>query len=402
METYYPSLLKTAAAGLKRVFEDGQHAGQVIEKILASDSRLGSRDRKLIASVFYDLLRFRRHLEELELRQPFKKPGDWFLRVCLWLLHKGKNLDHIREISGWDITRIREPLQSKGAVLHSVPDWLWELGESELSERWEKELLALNDPAPVYIRVNTLRTSRRELAEILAIEGVEVKEVEGSPDALELCDRTNVIRLGSFRKGLYEVQDAASQLIAPFLQAGPGQLIIDACAGAGGKTLHLASLCNDQSKIISMDVEGWKLEELKKRASRAGLRSVSTELIRGSKTMKFWEEKADRLLLDVPCSGLGVLRRHPDAKWKLSPEFMEEVKEAQQEILHRYPRMLKPGGLMVYATCSLLPGENEQQIDSFLDDHPEFILEESARSWPSEGRDGFFMARLRKNTKPWK
>lgn len=398
MQTFYPGLLKMAAAGLKKVFNEGQYAEQVLEKLLASDGRLGSRDRKLVASVFYDVLRFRRHLEELEDRQPLEKKEDWFLRVCLWLIHQGNELEHIREAEGWNREIIRLPLQRTGAVAASVPDWLWNLGMTELPERWEKEITALNLPAPVYIRANTLKITADELESVLAMEGIKVKKVPASPNALELCDRTNVIRLGSFRKGLYEVQDAASQRIAPFLLAGPGQLIIDACAGAGGKTLHLAALTGDKSKIVSMDVEGWKLEELKKRASRAGIRTVSTELIRGNKTIKFWEGKADRLLLDVPCSGLGVLRRHPDSKWKLSPEAIEELKETQEEILHRYSRMLKPGGIMVYATCSLMPGENEDQVDGFLQQHPEFSLEAMERSWPSEGWDGFFMARLRKES----
>ena len=397
MEHFYPGLLKIAAAGLKRVFEDGQYAEPVLEKLLASDGRLGSRDRKLVAGIFYDLVRYRRHLEELEDRQLLQKPGDWFLRVCLWLMHQGKDLSHIKETEGWNSGLIRLPLSCSGAVLASVPDWLWELGETELPGRWEKEMLALNQPAPVYIRVNTLKITRNELVQVLQTEGIQVREIPDHPDALELCDRTNVIRLGSFRKGLYEVQDAASQLIAPFLQAEPGQLIIDACAGAGGKSLHLAALTEDQGKIISMDVEGWKLEELKKRASRAGIKSVNTEFIRGNKTLKYWDGKADRLLLDAPCSGLGVLRRHPDAKWKLSQDFVEEVKETQAEILDRYPRMLKPGGILVYATCSLMPGENDRQVEAFLEAHPEFSLEESQRSWPSEGWDGFFMARMRKN-----
>jgi 16S rRNA (cytosine967-C5)-methyltransferase len=396
MTNIYPSLLKTAAAGLKRVFTDGQYAEQVLERLLASDSRLGSRDRKFIASVFYDLVRFRRHLEELEERQPLAKPDDWFLKVCLWLVHQGQDLGHIKETTGWDLEKIRLPLSLSGAAGVSVPDWLWEHGMAELPDRWEKELHALNQQAPVYLRVNTLKINPEELVSVLAGEGIEAKLVPGHPDALEMEGRTNVIRLGSFRKGLYEVQDAASQRIAPFVQPEEGQLIIDACAGAGGKTLHLAALSHDKARIVAMDVEGWKLEELKKRASRAGLKSVETELIRGNKTLKYWEGKADRLLLDAPCSGLGVLRRHPDSKWKLNPEAIEEVMETQAEILHRYCRMLKPGGILVYATCSLMPGENDRQVAEFLEEHPEFQLEEMDRTWPSEGWDGFFMARMRK------
>lgn len=399
METIYPSLLKTAAAGLKRVFDDNQYAEPVLEKLLASDKRLGSRDRKFIAGLFYDLVRFRRHLEELESRQVLSKPGDWFQRVCLWLIHKGHDLSHIKETSGWNTEEIRKPIHENGAAGLSVPDWLWDFGLSELPDRWEKELRALNEQAPVYLRVNRLKIRPEELLTVLSTEGVEASAVPGHPDALLLSGRTNVIRLGSFRKGLYEVQDAASQRIAPFLQVEAGQLIIDACAGAGGKTLHLAALSEDKARIVSMDVEGWKLEELKKRASRAGLKSVETELIRGNKTLKYWEGKADRLLLDAPCSGLGVLRRHPDSKWKLSPEAIEEVRDTQAEILHRYCRMLKPGGILVYATCSLMPGENDEQVRAFLDEHPEFSLEAMEHTWPSEGWDGFFMARMRKDNR---
>ena len=211
---------------------------------------------------------------------------------------------------------------------------------------------------------------------------------------MELIGRTNVIRLGSFRKGLYEVQDAASQRIAPFLQVESGQLVIDACSGAGGKALHLAALMEDKGKIIAMDVEGWKLEEVKKRATRAGVKSITTEFIRGNKTIKNWQNRADRVLLDAPCSGLGVLRRHPGTKWKLTLQDYEEVKSVQADILDRYSRMVKPGGKLVYATCSLMPGENEEQVKLFLSDHPEFELEEQQRTWPSEGWDGFFMARM--------
>jgi 16S rRNA (cytosine967-C5)-methyltransferase len=152
----------------------------------------------------------------------------------------------------------------------------------------------------------------------------------------------------------------------------------------------------DAGRIVSMDVEAWKLNEVKKRASRAGIKCINTELINGQKTLKYWKGKADRLLLDAPCSGLGVLRRHPDTKWKLSPEALENVKEVQADILDRYCEMLKPGGKLVYATCSLMPGENEQQVERFLEEHPEFVLEEQVRTWPSEGWDGFFMARMRK------
>lgn len=397
MTVPYKNLVKTLAAGIKRVFFESQHAEQVLEKLLASDKRLGARDRRFIASHFYDMVRYWRHLEILQVRQPLNKNDDSFLLVCLWLAHKGYDLSGWPETLGWDFSLLQQPVNHKDAIGLSVPDWLWQLGMEQLPDRWVIEMEALNNTAPIYLRANRLKTDPEGLVTILHQEGVEVELVPDHPDALRLSNRTNVIRLGSFRKGLYEVQDAASQQIAPFLEVEPGMTVIDACAGAGGKTLHLAALMEDKGKIVAMDVEGWKLEEVKKRSSRAGIRSVSTELIRSQKTIKFWAGKADRLLLDAPCTGLGVLRRHPDSKWKLSLDSWDSVRETQAEILEDYAAMVKSGGKLVYATCSLMPGENEHQVARFLEENPQFELEAMHRSWPSDGWDGFFMARLRKN-----
>jgi 16S rRNA (cytosine967-C5)-methyltransferase len=279
----------------------------------------------------------------------------------------------------------------------SVPDWLDALGEKELGSRWEKELHALNDEAHVVLRVNTLKTSLKELQHVLRESDVETDFIRDFPEALVLSERQNIFRHESFKDGLFEVQDAASQLIAPFLRVAPGMRVIDACAGAGGKTLHLAALMKNKGRIIAMDVEPLKLEELKKRTKRAGVANVEIKPIESSKTIKRLENSADRLLLDVPCSGLGVLKRNPDAKWKLSPEFITNVTELQQHILGDYCNMVKKDGLMVYSTCSVLPSENQHQIQNFLAANGEkFELLEEKHSWPSEGFDGFYMALLRK------
>jgi 16S rRNA (cytosine967-C5)-methyltransferase len=174
--------------------------------------------------------------------------------------------------------------------------------------------------------------------------------------------------------------------------------VIDACAGAGGKTLHLAARMKNKGKIIAMDVEQWKLDELMKRARRAGVSNLEPRLIDSSKVVKRLENSADRLLLDVPCSGLGVLKRNPDAKWKLSEGFINEVRDLQQHILNDYCTMLKPGGFMVYSTCSILPSENEKQIQSFLKGRKgTFTLLREDHLWPSDGFDGFYMALLRRD-----
>ncbi|HZI24776.1 MAG TPA: RsmB/NOP family class I SAM-dependent RNA methyltransferase, partial [Chryseolinea sp.] len=279
----------------------------------------------------------------------------------------------------------------------SIPDWLETLGEQELGKRWEKELNSLNEEAAVVLRANALKISAKDLHQALRDTDVETDYLRDFPDALVLSERQNIFRHPAFKDGLFEVQDAASQLIAPFLRVNPGMRVIDACAGAGGKTLHLAAIMKNKGRIIAMDVEAFKLEELQKRAKRAGVSNLEIKHIESSKTIKRLENSADRLLLDVPCSGLGVLKRNPDAKWKLSLAFIENVKELQQHILRDYCNMLKKDGLMVYSTCSVLPSENERQVEKFLEGNGDrFELVDQKHSWPTEGFDGFYMALLRK------
>jgi 16S rRNA (cytosine967-C5)-methyltransferase len=395
----YKNLAKAAATGLRQIFEEHKYADQVIEKLLSSDSRFGARDRRFLAETLYNIVRYWRHISVLEQLAGIPDNSDYFLKICLWLMVNDYDLSEWEEVSHLNAAALTDnykQAQMPRAVKYAIPDWLDEVGETELGSRWEQELASLNTETHTYIRANTLKIEAPALLEVLQTEGVECSLVEGIPTAIRLEQRTNVIRLGSFRKGLYEVQDASSQLVAPFLGAEPGETIIDACAGAGGKTLHLGAMMQGKGKIIGMDVEGWKLEELKKRASRAGLKNVETQVIATRRNIKRLEETADKLLLDVPCSGLGVVRRNPDTKWKLSPESLDTVRATQYEILDIYTKMLKPGGKLVYATCSILPSEDEEQVQHFLDEHRHWELLEEKRAWPSNGGDGFYMASLLK------
>jgi 16S rRNA (cytosine967-C5)-methyltransferase len=279
----------------------------------------------------------------------------------------------------------------------SIPDWLDTKGEEELGDVWDKELHALNQEASVVLRTNTLKISRDSLRKQLEDSDVETDVLPAFEDALILDQRQNVFRHPAFKEGLFEVQDASSQRIAPFMRLEPGMRVVDACAGAGGKTLHIAALMKNKGRIIAMDVEKWKLDELQKRARRAGVSNLEARVIESSKTVKRLDNTADRLLLDVPCSGLGVLKRNPDAKWKLSTEFIDNVKELQRHILTDYSNILKPGGLMVYSTCSILPSENEHQVKNFIAGvQGKFELIQEDHCWPSEGFDGFYMALIKK------
>jgi 16S rRNA (cytosine967-C5)-methyltransferase len=381
---------------LRSIFQESHYADKVIERTLKKDPRWGARDRRFIAETTYEIVRWYRL---------FKEAGNLDDKDYSGLLKVWCALNDV-DIPPWlgslSITynEFQQRLAAAKAIRkirESIPDWIDLAGEKELGSIWDTELHALNDPAPVVLRANSLKTNRKELQKILAQSETETYPVQLTPDALSLKERKNIFQLDAFRDGLFEVQDAGSQTIAPFLKVEPGMRVIDACAGGGGKSLHLAALMENRGKILSMDTIEWKLDELKKRAKRAGVTNIETRVIDSMKSIKRLEASADRLLLDVPCSGLGVLRRNPDAKWKLSPAFIDEVKTTQAEILKEYSAMVKPGGMMVYSTCSILPSENEKQVQSFLETHQtEFELMEERHILPSEGFDGFYMARLRR------
>ena len=392
----YVNLARAVVAALGQIFDENRYADKVIEKVLKQNPKWGARDRRFIAETTYDIVRWYRFLQNIT----EAKEGDYWKLLGGWcVLHEIPLPDWI-EFKDLSVKRIQErnvKMKSIRKFRESIPDWLDVLGEKELGGRWEKELNALNEEARVVLRANTLKTTAKELRRVLLDAEIETHYVKDIPDALVLAERQSIFRHEAFKDGLFEVQDAASQLVAPFLRIDPGMRIIDACAGAGGKTLHLAALAQNKGRIIALDVEKSKLEELQKRARRAGVSNLEVKLIESSKTIKRLKNTADRLLLDVPCSGLGVLKRNPDAKWKLSPEFIDEVKVLQGHILRDYYDMLKKDGLMVYSTCSLLPSENESQIKGFLDQNGDmFDLLDEKHIWPSDGFDGFYMALLRR------
>jgi 16S rRNA (cytosine967-C5)-methyltransferase len=389
------STTEAVVNALDQIFVQGKYADKVIEKVLKQNARWGARDRRFIAETTYNIVRWRRWLCELSECEP----NDFWKQVATYFRSRGVLLPAWQEFQGFNEEKIfarQKEFSNIRKIKESIPDWLDELGYSELNERWNIELQSLNQEAKVVLRVNTIKVTREDLQQMLAERKIETEAPGLFPDALILKERQNVFNFQIFKDGLFEVQDAASQCIAPFLQVEPGLRVVDACAGAGGKTLHLASQMKNKGRLIAMDVEQWKLDELQKRARRAGVSNIETKLIDSSKVIKRLANGADRLLLDVPCSGLGVLKRNPDAKWKLSQDFILNVIQLQQQLLDQYSIMVKPGGLMVYATCSILPEENERQVERFLKNHPQYELLAEHRAWPSEGFDGFYMARIQR------
>jgi 16S rRNA (cytosine967-C5)-methyltransferase len=396
----YRNLVEAVILALVEIEEQGRYADKVLEKVLKSNPKWGARDRGFIAETVYDVVRYKRLLEHLSAKVVSSGHPSVADAVAVYLVQQGYEIPH------WPIFERVFPLSSEKinheitqisseAVLHAYPDWLYERMEQELGQvRWAQESVYLNQPAEVYLRVNTLKVAPRKLQSLLEEEGIIAELIEPWV-TLRLLRRQNVFKSKYFKLGYFEVQDQSSQHVAIALEVEPGMRVIDACAGAGGKTLHLGALMKNKGKIIAMDTEEWKLKKLMERANRAGISIIEPRLIDSAKAIKRLHDSADRLLTDVPCSGLGVLRRNPDTKWKLTAEAIERTRNIQQDILQHYSAMLRKGSRMVYATCSILPSENEQQVQAFLDQHKDFAVKDMRTIYASESNaDGFFIASL--------
>ena len=375
-------------------FEDKKYADKVIERLLKANKKWGSQDRAVVSEIFYNIIRWRKRLEYYI--GEGAKPNNIYRLILAYLLWSNTEYKRFDEFSGLKIadilTKIKKETFPTKAIEHSVPEWLVEILEQELGSVWEREVIALNEQASTILRANTLKISPKSLVDELACENISAFTINGYPDAVQLEEKKNVFLTSAFKDGFFEVQDASSQKIGRFLEVAEGQRVVDACAGAGGKTLHLSARMKNKGQIIALDIFEWKLAELKRRAKRAGAHNIETRLISDNKVIKRLHEKADRLLIDAPCSGLGVLKRNPDSKWKIDTEFIDRIKVEQQKILQDYSKMLKKGGKMIYATCSILPSENNLQVEKFLSNNPDFRLIKDEKIMPSQGYDGFYMA----------
>lgn len=389
--------------GLTKIFNEGEYADKVIQQLLKRDKRWGSRDRAFVAETTYDIVRWKRLYAEIaEVKQPFDRDNLWRL-FAVWATLRGIKLPDWKYFESTPTRKIKGRFNELSKIRkyrESIPDWIDKLGVEELGESiWTQEMAAQNQQAEVILRVNTLKTTKEKLQATLFDLNIETEPIKGYPDALKLKERANVFVTEAFKNGLFEVQDASSQLVAGYLDVKPGMKVVDSCAGAGGKSLHLASLMKNKGQVIAMDIYESKLKKLKVRARRNGVHNIELKIIDSTKPVKKLFNKADRVLIDAPCSGLGVLKRNPDAKWKLQPEFIESIKKTQEEILEQYSKMVKPGGKLVYATCSILPSENRKQVDKFLTSNTgkdfTFVKDQALLSHLS-GFDGFYMALLEK------
>lgn len=303
-----------------------------------------------------------------------------------------------------------ETADMPAAVCLECPDWAWPGFARAFGDGAADELKALLSPAPVDLRVNRLKTDRAAARSAIRAAGFEVRDAPFAPEGLRLAERVALGRLPGLLDGAVDPQDAGSQLIAYALDPQPGERVADFCAGAGGKTLGLASAMGNKGQILALDVDGRRLDRAAPRLAKAGVDNVQRRQIKtgADPWLKRQAGRFDRVLVDAPCSGVGAWRRNPDARWSRGQPPLEALTALQAVILDRAARLVRPGGLLVYATCSLLPEENDDQIAAFLERTPAFRLDPPAhflapldgpflRLTPARHNvDGFFASWLRR------
>lgn len=390
---------------------------------------IGSSDRGFIAEMVYDILRI---LETLIYRTEKSglrvSPRTLALTACHHLLNiNATTLENVFTGDKYAPNRIDSLERKAFGILEANPtlpddapdfvrynhqEWFTPLLQNRFKEHYPEELEALNHAAPVDLRANTLKISRNQLQKRLADEGIFTQPTPFSQHGLRLERRLPVFATECFKEGLFEVQDEGSQLIAQVVGARPGEIVIDFCAGAGGKTLALAASMRNKGRIHAWDISEKRISELRKRAKRAGMDNAAVHILSSENDtfIKRYKGKADRVLLDVPCSGSGTWRRNPDLKWRYDEKDLEELRVKQRSILQSASRLVKPSGTLIYATCSVFAEENSLQIEQFLTENKHFAVNPIGSVLPflddeckymeltakQHNTDGFFAALLQR------
>ncbi len=377
------------------VRHEGWLADRALDHVLRTKRHLYSNERRAVAERVYALLRRQRTVDALldragaRLEQRPTTQQDLLRLSASRVLH-GEPPDRVARTAGLrpDEARILEGLPAAATSLRalprterfaldaSLPDFLAARFLRQFGDRAEAEAAAMNERAPLTARVNLLRTTRDSLLERLRTEGVDARPTPLSPLGLFLETRQNAFALPSFREGLFELQDEGSQLLGLLVDAPPTR-VVDACAGAGGKTLQLAAQMRNRGELFALDIDARRLEELKRRARRAGVHNVRIRAIPTSgpevaPALADLLDRSDRVLVDAPCSGTGTYRRKPDARYRLTEAMLAQHVDRQRLLLEQFAPLVRGGGRLVYGTCSVLDEENEAVVAGFLERHPAF------------------------------
>jgi len=410
------ALLELATDLLHQVLQFQAPADRVVSDFFRTHRALGSRERHSLAETTYGVLRNRllfQHLAqsgkgEMERRLVLLawQGNEGFLRAAL----SEQEQQWLEQVTAVD----RSALPAK--LRHNLPEWLADPLEAALGEEFWPLVDSLNQAAPLDLRVNTFKAKREDVQAALKAGNIDAEITPHSPWGLRVQGKPTLNKVDAFNRGEIEVQDEGSQLLALLTDAKRGEMVVDFCAGAGGKTLALGASMRNTGRLYAFDTSGHRLAALKPRLARSGLSNVYPIQIAHERDdrIKRLAGKIDRVLVDAPCSGLGTLRSNPDMKWRQSPQAIEELKAKQAAILASAARLLKPGGRLVYATCSLLDAENEGIAMAFSDAHARdfepmpaaqalekahagdaasLVRGDYLRLWPHRhGTDGFFAA----------
>ena len=415
---------------LDSLSETGRPADQVASFYFKTRRYIGSKDRRWIAESVWRVLRRKARLDWL-LNSIDVTPIDARARVLADLVVEGGALPDAEMFQGPHAAtppdeqdrRMMGRLHKHSMFHRDMPAWVKgeypEWMEPKLRQVFGDDLLremgAMRDEAPLDLRVNTLKANREQAVAALAAQGIAATPTPHSPLGLRLARRLALVEVAAWRSGLVEVQDEGSQLVALLADVKPGMAVVDYCAGAGGKTLAMAAAMGNSGRLIACDVAEWRVDRAQDRLRRAGVHNVTRRVISGEsdKWIKRNAKAFDRVLVDAPCSGSGTWRRNPDAKWHFTPEDLAEIVASQSVILKSAARLVKPGGRLIYATCSLFHEENEAQVEAFLAANPDYRAVPVATVWEqnaptscpvsgqwlrlspmSHGTDGFFCAVL--------
>ena len=372
----HPKALLDACAELVGLVIKFDHpADSVVSRYFREHRSLGPRERATLAETAYGVLR--RKLRYDHFAPSGSGPRERRLAILGFagprdFLKGALNDNEKRWLDQCDAVRPEDLLERHR---HNLPEWLVKPLKEQLGDEFWALVDSMNRPAPLDLRVNALNAKREDVAKELRQAGIAAEPTPYSPWGLRLADKPALTKLDAFTRGAIEVQDEGSQLLALLVDAHRGEMVVDFCAGAGGKTLALGAAMRNTGRLYAFDVSGHRLEALKPRLARSGLSNVHPTAIAHERDerIKRLAGKIDRVLVDAPCSGLGTLRRNPDLKWRQKEQAVAELTVKQAAILASAARLVKSGGRLVYATCSVLPQENEAIAQAFSLAHPDFV-----------------------------
>lgn len=422
----YPAQIQTAIEVTDEIGCRDTPADRVMAGFFKSRRHVGSSDKAVIADVVYEVQRWR-GLYAWMLDEKGMEETPRAL-VLAHLTRTGVDLDGLKAIFTSQyhapealndverklVLRLKDvdPTRAPAWARYSCQDWLVEEFSRTFGDAYGAQLAGLNTRAPTDIRVNTLKTTRETLKDALTVVGLNPQVTPYSPLGLRFEGRKPLYTQDLFKAGHFEIQDEAAQLVAMLMSDKLGAWVVDFCAGGGGKTLALAALMKNKGRLEALDIHERRLEEIRPRLIRAGVHNCRATLLKSEHDgwIKRHTGQIDTVLVDAPCSGSGTWRRNPDAKWRLTPARLQELTEIQASILTSAAHLVKPDGRMVYATCSLLKRENDDQINTFLAHHPDFSLLPVEEAWPESpfqgealhvtpaqhGCDGFYAAVLQR------